>query len=55
MRGVGEKPLVGFLLHKAGQFIGLNLQALDQHIVLTGDRLHMQMIGQGLKTLDEKA
>jgi hypothetical protein len=39
----------------AGQFISFHLQALDQHIVLTGDRLDMQMIGQGLKTLDEEA
>jgi hypothetical protein len=48
-------PLVGFLLDKAGHFIGFNLQSLDQHIVLTGGRLDMQMIGQGLKTLDEEA
>jgi hypothetical protein len=55
IHGDSHPLLVGFLLHKAGQFIGLNLQSLDQHIVLVGDRLNMQMIGQGLKTLDEKA
>ena len=53
--GAPHPLLVGFLLHKAGQFIGLNLQALEQHIGLTGDRVNMQMIGPGLKTLDEKA
>ena len=56
--GIQSKPhplLVGFLLDEAGRFIGFNLQALDQHIVLTGDRLDMQMIGRGPKTLDEEA
>jgi hypothetical protein len=46
---------VGFLLDKAGQFIGFHLQSLDQHIVLTGDGLDMQMIRQRCKALDEKA
>jgi hypothetical protein len=47
--------LCAFFLHKAGHFIRFNLQALDQHIGLTGDGLDMQMIRQGCKALDEKA
>ena len=46
---------VGFLLDKAGQFIGFHFKSLDQHIVLTGDGLDMQMIRQRCKALDEKA
>jgi hypothetical protein len=46
---------VGFLLHKAGHFICFHLKALDEHIVLTGDGLDMQMIRQGCKALDKKA
>jgi hypothetical protein len=46
--------LVGFLLHEAGQFIGFHFKSLDQHIVLTGDRLDMQMIRQSFKALDEE-
>ena len=56
--GIHSDPyplLVGFFLHKAGQFIRFNLKALDEHIVLTGDRLDMQMVRQGCKALDEKA
>jgi hypothetical protein len=45
---------VGFLLHKARQFIGFHLQSLDQHIVGTGDGLDMQMIRQCLEALDQK-
>jgi hypothetical protein len=41
-------------MDKAGHFIGFYLKALDQHIVLTGDGLDMQMIRQGFKALDEK-
>jgi hypothetical protein len=44
--------LVGFLLHKARQFIGFHLQPLYQHIVGTGEGLDMQMIRQGLEALD---
>jgi hypothetical protein len=46
--------LVRFLLDKAGHFIGFHLKLLDQHIVLTGDGLDMEMIRQGLKTLHKK-
>jgi hypothetical protein len=45
---------VGFLLHKAGQFIGFHLQSLDQHIAGTGDGLDMEMIRQGREALDQK-
>jgi len=46
--------LMGFLLHKAGQFIGFDFKPLHQHIVRAGDELDMQMIRQGCKALDEK-
>jgi hypothetical protein len=46
--------LVCFLLDKAGHCIGFHLKPLHQHVVLTGDALHMQMIRQGLTALDEK-
>jgi len=44
--------LIGFLLHKAGQFSGFHLQPLYQHITGTRDGLDMQMIRQGLEALD---
>jgi hypothetical protein len=47
--------LIGFLLHKAGHFIGFYLGPLPQHIGCTGDGLDMQMIRQRCKALDEKA
>jgi len=47
--------LIGYLLHKAGHFIGFYCKARDQDIVLTGDRLDMQMIRQRVKALDQKA
>jgi hypothetical protein len=46
---------VGLLLDKAGHCIGFHLQALDPHLVLTGDRVGMPMIGPGLHTLAEEA
>ena len=48
------RACVGFFLHEAGQLIGLHCKALDQDIVLTGDRVDMQMIRQRCKALDEK-
>ena len=42
------------LLDKAGHGISCYLKALAQHRMLTGDRVDMQRIGQGLKALDEK-
>jgi hypothetical protein len=47
--------LVGFLLHKAGEFIGFHLKPLYQHIVGTGDGLDMEMIGQGLEAMNYPA
>ena len=55
--GIHSDPhplLVGFLLHKAGEFIGFHLQPLDQHIAGTGDGLDMEMIRQGLEAVDQK-
>jgi hypothetical protein len=55
--GIHSDPhplLVGFLLHKAGEFIGFHLQPLYQHIAGTGDGLDMEMIRQGLEALDQK-
>jgi hypothetical protein len=46
--------LVGFVLDKAGQFIGFDFQSLDEDIVLTGDKLDMEMIRQLCKALDQK-
>ena len=45
---------MGFILHEAGQCIGFHCKALEQDIVLAGDRVDMQMIRQCLKALDEK-
>jgi hypothetical protein len=45
---------VGFLLHKAGHFIGCHLQALDHDVACAGDWVDVKMIGQGLDALDEK-
>jgi hypothetical protein len=56
-RGIHGAPrprLVGFLLHEAGQCIGFPVQALDQDVVLTGDRMDRQMIRQRCTALDEK-
>ena len=47
--------LIGFRLHKTGQFIGFYLQPLPQSIVCTGDEGDMQMIRQRCKALDKKA
>jgi hypothetical protein len=53
LHGDPHPLLVGLLLHEAGQCIGFHCKALDQHIVLTGDRLDMQMIRQSCTALDE--
>ena len=56
-RGIHGDPhplLMGFFLHEAGQCIGFHCKALEQDIVLAGDRVDMQMIRQCLKALDEK-
>jgi len=47
--------LVGLLLHKAGHLVGFNLQALDDDVGISRDRLHIQMVWQVLKTGDDKA
>jgi hypothetical protein len=46
--------LVGFLLHEARHLVGFNLQVLDHDVGMVRDRLHIQMIWQGLETGDEK-
>jgi hypothetical protein len=40
---------------EARHFVGFHLKALDHHVLDTGDRLNVQMIGQRLKTLHQKA
>jgi hypothetical protein len=55
IHGDPDPLLIGFLLHEAGHFIGFHFKSLDQHIVLTGDRLDIQMVRQSFKALDAKA
>jgi len=45
---------VRLLLHEAAHFIGFHLQALDHDVHVARDRLDMQMIRQGLKTVDDE-
>jgi hypothetical protein len=55
--GIHRDPhplFVGFLLHKARQFIGFHLQPLYEHIAGTGDGVDVEMIRQGLEALDQK-
>jgi hypothetical protein len=47
--------LVGLSLHEAGHLVSFHFKTLDQDILVTRDRLDIQMVRQGLETGDDKA
>ena len=55
--GVHGEPnplFVRVLLHEAAHFIGFHLQALEHDVRMACDRLDMQMVRQGLKTVGDE-
>jgi hypothetical protein len=56
--GVHRDPnplLVGLLLHEARHFVRFYPEALNHHIWMSGNGLNVQMIGQRLNAVDQKA
>ena len=47
--------LVGLLLNEAGHLVSFHFETLDHHVLVTRDRLDIQMVRQGLETGDDKA
>jgi hypothetical protein len=47
--------LVRLVLYEARHFVGFDLKALDHDVRVAGDRLDIEMIGQGFKAVDNKA
>ena len=54
IHGAPQPRLAPVLLHNAAHVIGFHLQASDHDVAMTGGRLDVEMLRQGLEALDEK-